>query len=80
MLRTPPAYIALVDFPLTAQQVRIELKIALFLILVFCAMHLGVVVCKVGKTDGLVCAIGGTFLFPGSRLLLADICAQGTQL
>ena len=57
MLRTPPAYIALVDFPLTAQQVRIELKIALFLILVFCAMHLGVVVCKVGKTDGLVLVV-----------------------
>jgi len=37
---------------------------------------------KVRKTDGLglVRAFGGTFLFPGSRLFLADIRAQGTQL
>ena len=37
---------------------------------------------KVRKADGpgLVRAIGGTFLFPGLRLFLADIRAQGTQL
>ena len=32
------------------------------------------------KTSGLVRAAGGTFLFPGSRLFLADIRAQGAQL
>jgi len=32
------------------------------------------------KTNGLVCAIGGTFVFPGSPLFLADIRTQGTQL
>ena len=32
------------------------------------------------KTDGLVCAIGGTFVFPGSPLFLTDIRAQETQL
>jgi len=37
---------------------------------------------KVQKTNGpgLVRAMGGTFLFPGSRLFLTDIRAQGTQL
>ena len=38
------------------------------------------IVCKLRKTDGLVRAIGGTFLFPASWLFLADICAQGTEL
>jgi len=32
------------------------------------------------KMDGLVCAIGGTCVFPGSPLFLADIRAQGTQI
>jgi len=32
------------------------------------------------KMNGLVCAIGGTFVFPGSPLFLADIRAQGTRL
>ena len=35
---------------------------------------------KVQRTmNGLVCAIGGAFMFPGSPLFLADIRAQGTQ-
>jgi hypothetical protein len=32
------------------------------------------------KTDGLVCATGGTFVFADSRLFLVDIRAQRTQL
>jgi len=35
---------------------------------------------KVRKVDGLIRAIGGTFLFPGSWLFPADIRARGTQL
>ena len=32
------------------------------------------------KTDSLVCASGGTFVFPGLWLFLADIRAQETQI
>jgi len=32
------------------------------------------------KMNGLVCAIGATFVFPGSPLFLADIRTQGTRL
>jgi hypothetical protein len=32
------------------------------------------------KTDGLVYAIDGAFVFPGSPLFLVDIRTQGTQL
>jgi len=39
------------------------------------------VICKARrKMNGLVCAIGGTFVFPGSPLFLADIRMQGTRL
>ena len=39
------------------------------------------IICKVRqKTDGLVCASGGTCVFPGSSPFLADIRVQGTQI